>query len=219
MKLHIASLSLLALSLTLAAVPAMAQGSYNNGPVNGESDAYTINFGFSVSDSFQVSGGGGQLNAFAFYTWLSPGDSVSNVEFQVGNAPFGNTLFDGTIGLTQSNCFANNFGFDVCKESGNFSGPTLGNGNFWLTLQNASVPSGDPTFWDVNSGAGCTSPGCPSIAQANTVGSIPSETFTVGWGSSSTTTSTSGTTPEPSSILLFASGVIGVAGMFRRRLL
>ena len=220
MKMRIASLSLLALCLTLAAVPAMAQGSYNNGPANGQIDAWTINFGFTVSYSFTVSGGGGSLSSVAFNAWLDPGDSISNVEVQIGSSAFGNTLFDGTVSLTQSGCSTNGFGFDVCKESGNFSGPALGNGNYWLTLGNASVPSGDPTYWDENSGVGCTSPGCPSIAQENTVGSIPSESFTVGWGSSttSTSTSTSGTTPEPSSIMLFGSGILGLAGILRRKL-
>jgi hypothetical protein len=75
--MRIASLSLLALCLTLAAVPAMAQGSYNNGPANGQIDAWTINFGFTVSDSFTVSGGGGSLSSVAFNAWLDPGDSTS----------------------------------------------------------------------------------------------------------------------------------------------
>ena len=54
MKLHIALFTLLC--LTLAAIPAMAQGiSYDNGPVNGQVDAWTINFGFAVSDTFHIS--------------------------------------------------------------------------------------------------------------------------------------------------------------------
>jgi hypothetical protein len=225
MKLYLASLILLCLAL--AAVPAMAQGSYNNGPVNGQIDAWTINFGFSVSDTFQVSGSGGAdpLNSLSFYAWLDPGDSISNVELQVGNSAFGNTLFDGTLSLTQSGCSTNGFGFDVCKESSNFGlGPILGAGNYWLTLQNASVPSGDPTYWDENSGVGCTSPGCPSVAQENTLGTIPSEAFTVGWDSS-TTNSTSGCAvaglnncPEPSSLLLFGSGIAGLARMLRLKI-
>ncbi len=49
----IASLSLLA--LCLAAVPAFAQTDlYDNGPTNGTVDAWTINFGFIVSDSFTL---------------------------------------------------------------------------------------------------------------------------------------------------------------------
>ena len=88
----------------------------------------------------------------------------------------------------------------------------MGNGNYWISLTNANVPSGDPVYWDENSGIGCQSPGCPSQA-LETGGTISSEAFTI---TAQGTTST-GTTPEPGSILLFASGVIGAAGVLRRK--
>jgi hypothetical protein len=53
------------------------------------------------------------------------------------------------------------------------------------------------------------------------VGTIPSESFTVlGYENTTTSTSTTttGTTPEPSSIMLFGSGILGLAGMLRRKL-
>ena len=211
--MRIASLTLLA--LCLAVVPAMASN-YDNGPVNGQVDAWTINFGFAVSNSVQLSG---TVTGLDFYAWVIPGDTISNVEVSFGSAAFGNNLFDGVVSLTQSNCAGNSFGYNVCNESGSFSGPTL-SGNAWLTLQNANVPSGDPVYWDENSGVGCTSPGCPSRAQQNTVGTIPSEAFTVIGGATSTSTSstTTGTTPEPSSIMLFGSGILGLAGVLRRKL-
>ncbi len=57
MKLRIASLSLLTIvCLVLAVSPAMAGTLYDNGAYNGTNDAWTINFGFSVSDSFAVGG-------------------------------------------------------------------------------------------------------------------------------------------------------------------
>ncbi|MGC2109379.1 MAG: PEP-CTERM sorting domain-containing protein [Candidatus Korobacteraceae bacterium] len=213
MKLRIASLSLLA--LCLAVVPAMAD-TYNNGPVNGQVDAWTINFGFSVTDT--VSMAGEAPTGLDFYAWVVPGDTISNVQVSFGSAAFGTDIFNTVVNLTQSNCSSNSFGYNVCNESGSISGaPAIGNA--WITLQNANVPSGDPVYWDENSGVGCTSPGCPSQAQENTIGSIPSEAFTViGGTSSSTSTSSSGTTPEPSSILLFGSGILGLAGVLRRKL-
>ena len=81
---------------------------------------------------------------------------------------------------------------------------------YWLNLENAAVPSGDPVYWDENNGVGCTSPGCPSTPSENTVGTILSEAFTVNDGN--------GTTPEPGSVFLFATGVLGLAGVLRRRL-
>ena len=211
MKLRIASLFLLAVCLTLAAVPAMAQSDlYDNGPVNDNQNAWTINFGFSVTDTIQVNG---TVQGLDFWALLIPGNVPTSVEVQIGTSAFGNNLFDQTVNLSSSNCFTNPFGFTLCEESSSFNGPTL-NGNYWLTLQNAIVPDGDPVFWNENSGVGCQSPGCPSLAQENSVGTIPSESFTV-LGSASTST---GTTPEPGTFLLFGSGVLGLAGVLRRKL-
>ena len=127
-------------------------------------------------------------------------------------------MFDGFVNLTQSNCSTNSYGYNVCVESGSFNGPAF-SGTAWLTLQNANVPSGDPVYWDENSGVGCQSNGCPSSAQENTNGTIPSEAFTLQMGATtSTSTSSTGTTPEPSSIMLFGSGILGLAGVLRRKL-
>ena len=156
---------------------------YENGPVDGQDLGTTINFGFAVSDSLQAVG---PVTGMQFWAWLIPGDTLTSAEVQIGAAPFGNELFDQTLNFTASNCFSNEDGYNVCLESANFTGPTL-SGNAWLTLSNATVPSGDPTYWDMNNGVGCQSPGCPSQAQENTIGTIPSEAFTL-LGSSSTTT-------------------------------
>ena len=213
MKMRIASLSLLALCLTLAAVPAMAQSDvYDNGPVDGQDLGWTINFGFSVSDTITFSGPTAVTGA-SFWAWLIPGDTLTSVEFQIGAAAFGNELMDQTLNVTATNCFSNQFGYNVCDETASFNGGgvNLDAGTYWMTLSNASVPSGDPAYWDMNSG--------PSRAQENTIGTIPSESFTL-WGPGSTTTITvtTGTTPEPSSIVLFGSGILGLAGILRRKL-
>ena len=54
MKMRIASLSLLTvLCLALVAIPAAAdQTLYDNGPINGSVDGWTVNFGYAVTDSF-----------------------------------------------------------------------------------------------------------------------------------------------------------------------
>jgi hypothetical protein len=206
LKLRIAFLTLICLSL--AAIPAMAQNDlFDNGPVNGQDLGWTINFGFTVSDQFTLASNS-TVNGMSFWAWLIPGDTLSSVEVQLGSAAFGNELLDVTVSPTASNCFSNQFGYNVCDETASWTGVNLGAGNYWMTLGNASVPSGDPVYWDMNSG--------PTQAQENTLGTIPSESFTIlGTG---TATTTSGTTPEPSSILLLGSGILGLAGLLRRKL-
>jgi hypothetical protein len=221
LKMRIASLSLLALCLVLAAIPAMAQDTtlYDNGPVNGQVDAWTVNFGFAVSDTFHLSSAS-SIETLDFWAWVEPGDTATSVEMAIGSGGyFTNDLFDGTVSLTQSNCFSNNFGLDVCNEHASFNNIQLGAGNYFLTLENAATVEGEPVYWDENSGVGCQSNGCPSSAQENTLGTVPSEAFTLNGTATTTTTTTSSTsTPEPSSIMLFGSGILGLAGILRRKL-
>jgi hypothetical protein len=213
--MRIASLSLLALCLTLAAVPAMAQTIYSNGPTNGNTDAWTVNFGFVVSDTFNTNAPDTSVTGLSFATWMFPGDVLSSAEISITSSENGGTsYFDSTVNFTQSGCAGNQFGYNLCNETGAFDVNLASQGTYWLNIQNASVASGDPVYWDENSG--------PSQASENSIGTIPSESFTVLGSSNTTTTSTSttttGTVPEPSSIMLFGSGILGLAGMLRRKL-
>jgi len=194
-------------SMALVAAPAVADILYDNGPVLNTQSAWTINFGFRVTDSLVANG---TVQGLQFWALLLPGDIVQSVEVLIGSSPFGNDLFDSVVSITQSNCFTNLYGYNLCEESGSFSGPAL-NGSYWLTLQNGVVNDGDPVYWNENSGAGCQSPGCPSQAQENQLGTIPSEAFSI-IGSPGTNT-----TPEPASFVLFASGALAIVGLLRRK--
>ena len=207
MKLRTA---LLALCLILAVVPAMAQDIYDNGPINGNTDAWTVNFGFIVSDTFNVTNNNTTITGGSFGMWLFSGDTLTSAELSITSGEnSGTSYFDQTVNFTQGACTANQYGYNVCAENTTFNGPILNAGTYWLNLQNASVPSGDPVYWDENSG--------PSMASENSVGSIPSEAFTV-LGTSTTTTTTTTFGPEPSIVMLLGSGVMGWAFVLRRRL-
>ena len=209
MKLRIALLSLLA--LCLVAIPALAQTDlYDNGAINGTADAWTINFGFVVSDTFTL-GGSANVTGLSFGAWLAPGDVLETAEVQITSAEFGGTTFtDQVVNFTQSGCTGNQYGFNVCTETGSLgTSVNLGAGTYWLNLDNAVVNTGDPIYWDENSGA--------SQASENTVGTIPSESFTI-LGGGTTTTGGGTSVPEPSSIMLFGSGILGLAGLLRRKL-
>ncbi len=219
MKLRIALLALVCLTLAATASAQL----YDNGPANGTTDAWTINFGYVVSNnfrcckSFEGNGGapaGTTMTGFDFAVWEFPGDTLTQVDWSVTSGENSGTVYgSGTASVTDSFISTNQYGYNIDKAtvSGLNVGLTAGN-TYWLNLQNASVASGDPVYWDENSGAGCKSDGCPSSASESALGTIPSEAFTIE-GSGGT-----GTTPEPGSIMLFGSGLLGVAGILRRKL-
>ena len=204
MKLRIALLTILCLAL--AAVPAFA-GSYSNGPINGNTDAWTINFGYVVSDTFVQPAGDTTATGFSVGVWEFPGDTVLSVDWSIGTSEYGGDVASGTASVTDTFVSTNGFGYNIDVLSANISASGLNGGStYWLSLQNAVVSTGDPVFWDENSG--------PSQASESSVGTIPSEAFTIntsGGGGG-------GTTPEPSSIMLFGSGILGLAGVLRRKL-
>ncbi len=145
---------------------------YDNGPINGNTDGWTINFGFAVSDTFTTNGS--QITGLQFGAWLFPGDVLQSAEILIGTAEYGNDLFDQVVSFTQSsNCPINTFGYAICTETATFTA-NIGAGTPWITLQNAVVNDGDPLYWDENSG--------PSLASANSVGTIPSEAFSLEGG-------------------------------------
>jgi hypothetical protein len=193
-------------------LPVAAGTLYENGPINGETDAWTINFGFVMTDSITISTGQSTINGLAFGAWLFTGDTLQSVEVSFTQYPFGGmTYFDEVVNVSASGCFVNSFNYDVCTETAHFNGPSLNNGTYYLNLDNAVSTDGNPVYWDENSGIGCHSPGCPSLAGSGT-GTDPSEAFSI------LGTPEGGTTPEPGSLALFASGVIGVGAIVRRKL-
>jgi hypothetical protein len=219
MKKHLSLLPIvLMLCFSLAAVlPAAAQQTlYEDGPINGQTDSFTINFGFAVSDTFTISGGNSTVNGISFGSWMLPGDTLESADVTLSSQPLGGgtVYFDGMVNFTASNCFQSEFGFNICDQTGGFGATNLSNGTYWLTLQNGIVSSGDPVYWDENSGVGCHSEGCPSQAQESAIGTIPSESFTI----LGTTQTGTGSAPEPSSLVLFSSGVLGGVGIAKRKL-
>ena len=172
MKTRIASLTILC--LVLAAVPAFAIY-YDNGPINGTTDAWTINFGYVVSDTF-FTGDGENVERLWFGVWEFPGDVLTSVDWSITTQENGGTtLGSGTASghdLTDQVHFRQPIRLrhrpDFCVGGRSVIDSYT---KYWLNLQNATVPSGDPVYWDENSGPSMASEQCA-------VGTIPSEAFT-----------------------------------------
>jgi hypothetical protein len=223
MRMQIAGLTILCIAISI--LPASAQVLYDDGPINGTTDAWTINFGYIVGDTFTLSANS-TVGGFNFGVWEYPGDVLTSVDWSITSEFDGGTLYgSGTASgknLTDQFISTNQYGFDIDQITVIDLKVNLASGTtYWLDLQNAMVPSGNPVYWDENSGAGCKGDngmggGCPSQADwtgcISASGICPPESFDINGTSG-------GTTPEPSSFILIGSGVIGIAGMLRRKLL
>jgi len=237
MKLRIAWLTMLCLGMALT--PAWAQNwSYDNGPICGAlhapqecgEDAWTISSGYIVSDTFFVDGSVQSPTAtnFMFGAWEFPGDFMSSVDWALTAQENGGTVYGqgtATVGggaggtLTDKFISVNAYGYDtdlITVKGLNVEVPA--GVQLWLNLQNAvSGSNGDPSYWDESDGVGCGGSNghganCPSLASENMLGTIPSESFTIGG------TPNNGATPEPNSMMLFGSGILSLAGVLRRKL-
>ena len=167
-------------NITNATGPGCPAGNvvYSDGPVDGNTDAWTINFGYLVSDSFTVAARS-VLTNLCFYAWLTPGDTLLTVEASITSMSLnsGTSYFDKPFDPTTCtlycsagpNCGMGQYNVYSCVAP---LGVVLNSGNYWLNLQNA-VPSNnnDPAYWDENSG--------PSMAEDNSVGTIPAESFEI----------------------------------------
>jgi PEP-CTERM motif len=232
LQIRIASFCLLTiLCLMLASIPASAQATlYDNGPINGNADTWQVNFGYVVSDSFTLSGipndnhldarVNSELENFTAGVWELPGDKALTVDWSITSQENGGTVFgSGTANVTDTFISVNEYGYNIDKLTASGLNVTLDPGTYWLNLQNAATATGDPIYWDENSGVGCGgSDGhgadCPSQASESALGTVPAEAFTI-----QGTLDSGGSTPEPSSLALFGSGVLGIGGLLRRRFL
>ena len=107
--------SLVILCLALAAVPAFAD--YDNGAINGTTDAWTINFGYVVSDTFVADSSA--VTGFMFGVWEFPGDVMSSVDWSITSGENSGTVYgSGTAsGASLSDSFisTNQYGYNVDK--------------------------------------------------------------------------------------------------------
>jgi hypothetical protein len=140
------------------------------------------------------------------------------VNWSLGTTSFGNDISSGGQAVITSTFLGTSlFGYGIYNSQVNISGTLTAGNTYYLSLSGANDVGGSQyDAWDDNESRIATcyfEPpnfiyGCPATE---------SESFTI-TGSSTTTSTSGGTTPEPSTILLFGSGILGLAGVLRRKL-
>ena len=210
MIFRLAALSILCLALHGIA-PADA---YNNGPILGTAQAYFVDK-FWVTDSFQPNVS--SITSLSFGAWTATGTTPATVDWALGTSQFGSEIGSGfanmgvnltSVLLCHSGALFNGgicgagLGYDVYAVTVSLKqGFTVTPGQtYWLTLTHAANQFDGDDGWDVNFG--------PSEAWLESKWDpIPSESFAIN----------PVTVPEPGSITLFASTILGMLTALRRK--
>jgi hypothetical protein len=223
LKIRIATLSLTILCLALTAY-AGTTTFYNDGGIDGNDNGFFISGpnlpnpagSFQdISDGF-ILAASGTANKLEFGEWVLSGSTPTGVDWEGGPTAF-SSAYSGHLAQNSTNSvllFTNGFGYGIYDVTATVNIPNLTAGNeYWITLSNATNTGSSQTgAWDLAGPSG--GPATCNFRQSGTdYGSCGTggESFTL---SGVPTT----TTPEPSSILLLGSGILGLAGVLRRKL-
>lgn len=204
---RITSLCVVALLAVLLVTPARADLLYDNGPPGVPTTAYNIGYVVSVSDSFLLTSASDLTQATIavvvpttvvpiWTTWSIGPVPFSAADGTASDVPLANVLISTAI---TSSTFVSPA--DLYESTFTLTA-SLGPGTYWLTLENtlASQDYFAATGWVENDGQ--------SQAQQEWLGVIGSESFQL-YGNAAAV-------PEPSTMLLMGSGLLGL-WRFRRK--
>ena len=226
MKISIATLTLTVLCLALAA-PAFASIFISSGPIDGNNNAFFItgpnNANFlgsfqDISDGF-TSAASGTPFSLEFGIWVASGNTPTTVSYEIGTDAFGTELGSGTVALNNNGnshfLFTNTFGYDIYAVTIPVASSPMTAGNtYWLSLSNANDSGNSGSMaWDIpNGGLGTSGITCNFRQSGTNFGDcgVGGESFTLIGDSAGS--------PEPGSLLLLGTGLVGIVGVIRRKI-
>jgi hypothetical protein len=216
MKMRVGTISLICLALSAPAFAGIVI--YTDGPTNGASNAFFIDgpgagpWTQTISDGFLPTNSG-TATSLDFGEWVPSGTTPTTVSWALGTSAFASDISSGsTLQVGYIFFGSSGFGYDVyTSHVDGLSGFLTAGATYYLTLGGANDSTGSQNdAWDINSGLATCSfaqNGIP-VGDCGLGQGVEGETFTINSG---------GTVPEPSSIMLFGSGLLALAGVLRRK--
>lgn len=188
----------------VAAVPALADSVVydNTTGYSYDTSAWAILGPYSIANSFTLTQAT-EITGADFAAWVYTGDTLTSVNWSITDTAFGTVVASGTA-TDLGNVYLNSPEvYNDNLESFSIPDLDLASGTYWLQLGKAVTADSSVAYWDTSDGAS---------QEANNFGAtIGSETFQI-------LGVPGAVTPEPSSFLLLGSGLLGLAGLMRRKL-
>lgn len=215
MKKAILSVLFLTLGSALTSVPATASSVLydNTGPRSYTQTALGVTWLWETSNSFTLKSDS-TANGATVALWVQYHGTTTSLDWAISTSPFSGDLASGTATNLSSTPVSapdiESAGYDIHNVTFSFPDLSLSAGTYWLHISNAG-----PAFawWDEAWGEG---EGASQVHFA-----FEGVDDGISWFGSSTFQilgTSSAATPEPSSILLVGSGLLGLGAMVRRKL-
>jgi len=164
----------------------------------------------AIADSFSLTQAA-VVNAIAFGVWLYPGDTLTSVDWEITTSFFGGTVLASGTATSFTFTYENTLsGYNIYSDL--FTIPNLSlaaNTTYYLELLNGISPHGAyyGIFWDESENPNSTA---ESLFGGFSISDLKTETFQLEYNGNGSAV------PEPSSLLLLAGGLAGLAAMIRR---